>query len=451
MNLNDIQAVTMPNAIEAEKSVLGALLIDNEAIYRVHELRKEHFYDFDNAEIYGEILKQITAGNRCDALTVFDAIGSKITDCLPYLTSLTTNALSSANIAKYANIVIDRAIKRSLIMLGGEIQCDAGSANDAYEVIDKYASKLEQFAQKKVKQDPELISDMLMGFVDLIQARIDGKIKPVATGYQDLDKRLVGGLERGTLTVIAGRPAMGKTAMALAICRNVAEWGTSLFLSMEMSKAQVNDRNIAALGKIPVSWLRYPSEDNIEYWDRLTHAFQRAEKLSMFIDDETSLSMMDIRAKARMVKRKKGLDLLVVDQLSFITGGDAENKAYELGEYTRGFLAIAKELDCAVVLLAQLNRKCEDRSNKRPLMSDLSSSGSIEQDASNVIFLYRDEVYNPDSRDRGVCEVITTKQRQGEPGTVALAYIGAETRFEDLGRPWVRNDQPEVKRGRGFD
>lgn len=451
MNLQDIPAQTLPHSIEAEQSVLGALLLDNEAIYRVPELKPEHFYDFDNGRIFAEIARQIAAGTRCDVLTLFDVLKEQIQDCLPYLNSLQQNTPSAANITRYASILVDRAVKRSLIQLAGEMQGTAQGSEDAGVLIDKAASKLEKLAQKKVKQEPVLIGDMLANYVELLQARMDGAIKPIKTGFKDLDERLDGGLERGTLTVVAARPAMGKTAMALALCRNVAEWGSACFLSMEMSAEQVNDRNIAALGKIPVKSLRKPADDK-DMWDRVTHAFKRAQELKFYIDDQTALNMLDIRAKARSVKRKAGLDLLVIDQLSFITGGTAENKAYELGEYTRGLMNLAKELQCAVVLLAQLNRECEKRNNKRPIMSDLSSSGSIEQDAANVIFLYRDEVYNPDTPDKGVCEVITTKQRQGEPGTVALTYIGNQTRFEDFSCRWTPPSMRETTRNsRGFD
>lgn len=317
-------------------------------------------------------------------------------------------------------------------------------------VLDRFAAKLEGLAQKKTHQEPQRMSDMLGNYVDVIQDRMDGKIKPIETGFVDLDRRLDGGLERGTLTVVAARPGMGKTAMGLCIARNVSQWGTSLFLSMEMSRDQVNDRNIAALGKLPIAWLRRPNDktdDDKRMFDNMTAAFGKASEMNLYIDDQTSLNMLEIRSKARSVKRKSGLDLMVIDQLSFITGGDSDKSWEVVGEYTRGLLALGKELNVAVVLLCQLNRKCEDRPNKRPVLSDLAVSGSIEQDAANVIFLYRDEIYNPDTMDRGVCEVITAKQRQGEPGIVALAYIGNQTRFEDLAgwKPQVR----ETTRRRG--
>lgn len=453
MNLHDLQAETLPHSIEAEHSVIGALLLDNESIYRIPEVKAEHFYDYDNGRIFAEIARQIAAGMRCDVLTLFEVLKDQVQDCLPYLNKLANNTPSAANVGRYAAILVDKAIKRSLIQLAGEMQGTARGNEEAGALIDQAASKLEKLAQKRVKQEPQRLSDMLGNYVELIQARMDGAIKPIQTGFPDLDARLDGGLERGTLTVIAGRPSMGKTAMGLCLARNVAEWGSALFLSMEMPAHMVNDRNIAALGKLPLRWLKKPNDktpEDKEMFDRMTHAFQRANDLNLYIDDQTALNMLDIRGKARSVKRKQGLDLLVIDQLSFITGSQERNKWDAVGEYTRGLLQLAKELDMAVALLCQLNRGVEDRAEKRPMMSDLAMSGSIEQDASNILFLYRDEVYNPDTMDKGICEVITTKQRQGEPGIVGLSYNGAQTRFESLAYEWKRSEQ-RTSRKRGFD
>lgn len=443
-------------AVHAEQSVIGALLIDNDALDRIGDLTPEHFYRHEHKAIFAEIRRQIIGSKRCDVISLFDALEGKVDDCLVYLNQLSQSVPSAANITRYAEIVIDRAVKRSLAALGGELQDMQASHEPAEALVDRVAAKVEELAHKQTKHEPQRLSDMLGNYVELIQSRMEGRIKPIQTGFRDLDKRLDGGLERGTLSILAGRPGTGKTAMGLCLARNVSDWGSSLFLSMEMSKDQVNDRNIAALGKLPISWLRQPIEDQkkeTDNWSNLTHAFQLAQKLNLYIDDQTALNMLDIRNKARMVKRKVGLDLLVIDQLSFITGSSEENKAYAVGEYTRGLLQLGKELNIAVVLLCQLNRKCEERNNKRPIMADLATSGSIEQDAANIIFLYRDEIYNPDSKDKGICEVITTKQRQGEPGTVGLAYIGNQTRFEDLANGWEpRGDEsaPEPRR-RGFD
>lgn len=435
-------------SIQAEQAVLGALLISNTAFDNIPDLQAEDFYHRDHRKIFAEISTQITSGKNCDVISLYDALGDEITDGLVYIHQLTSSTPSAASIRVHAQIVIDYAKRRKLVALCREAETDTKPVD---ELADWLAAGLEKITESKQSQEPIKFSESLTNYVDLLQDRMEGKVKPIATGFADLDRRLDGGFERGTLTVLAARPSMGKTAFGLALARNVAETGSAAFLSMEMPKAQIIDRNIAALGRLSISWLRNPIESDEESWNRLTAAFEKSERLNLWIDDQTSLNLMAIRSKARFIKRRSGLDLLVIDQLSFITGSTAENKAYEIGEYTRGLLALAKELDCVVILLAQLNRECEKRSNKRPILSDLSSSGSIEQDASNVIFLYRDEVYNPDTQDKGVCEVITAKQRQGEIGTVALTYVGNQTRFENLAFQWKPPQLREERKERSFN
>jgi len=454
MNIHDLPTKDRSIAIEAEQFVLGSLLIDNDALDRIGDLRAEHFYRADHRAFYAEIVSQILANKTCDVISLFDALGDKIEDCLPYLTSITQSVPSSANIRRHADVVVDRAVKRSMAVLGSEIQeMVTTSTEDSSTLLDRVSSKLDALSQKKTRSVPVRLSESLQSYATLLQERMEGKIKPISTGFRDLDKRLDGGFERGTLTVVAGRPGTGKTAFGLALCRNVATLGAAGFLSMEMDVRQVNDRNVSALGKLPISWLRNPPEHDSDGWNRLTSAYQKASELELYIDDETALNIVEIRNKARQIKRRIGLDLLVIDQLSFITGGNSkEKKTYELvGEHTRGLIAIAKQLDIAVVLLCQLNRECENRNNKRPQLSDLAMSGSIEQDAANVIFLYRDEVYNPDSPDKGICEVSCAKQRQGSPGVVALAYIAEQTRFEDLTHQWQPPKMRDAPKSRGLD
>lgn len=436
----------------AEQAILGGVMRDNDAIDRISSLEPAHFYRADHCAIYAEMLKQIIAGKRVDAITLAETLKDKVTDCLEYLISLHGSTASAANIIKHAQIVSDRALLRSLAAFATDASTQAENAVEpALIVFDRLAQRLDALGQGKDDSEPVRADELLTDYADLLEKRMAGLVRPIPTGFTDLDQQLDGGLERGTLTVAAGRPAMGKTAFGLGIARNVAREGSALFLSMEMSKAQVNDRNVAALGSIPISWLRKPQADDTMHWDRMTAAFLKVQALNLYIDDKTALSMVEIRAKARSVKRRHGLDVLVIDQLSFIAGGSNENKAYDIGEHTRGLVALSKELDCAVVLLAQLNRDCEKRQNRRPIMADLAMSGSIEQDAANVVFLYRDEVYNPNTRERGICEVITGKQRQGAVGTVALNYVGPQTKFEDLQYPWSPPEQRENSKARGFE
>lgn len=437
-------------SIQAEQSVLGSLLVSNASFDKVTDLTTEDFYHHDHRKIFDEIVRQISTGKICDVITAYDGLRDEIDDGLRYLHQLTELTPSAASIRSHANIVIEYAKKRKLIGVCREA-IDEAPQRKVAELSDWVASELERLSKGSTGRDPEAISESLKTYVDLLQARIDGTIKPISTGFIDLDNRLDGGFERGTLNVLAARPSMGKTAFGLALARNVAEWGSVGFLSMEMPVSQINDRNVAAMARVPISWLRKPDETNEENWTRLTAAFAKAQQMKLWIDDETGLNMSAIRAKARFIKRRSGLDLLIIDQLSFITGSNAENKSYEIGEYTRGLLALAKELDCVVVLLAQLNRECEKRNNKRPILSDLSSSGSIEQDASTVMMLYRDEIYNPDTPDKGICEVITVKQRQGEPGVTPLTYIGNQTRFESVVFSWKPPAMRDEPRDRGFD
>lgn len=437
-------------SMQAEQSVLGCLLSSNAALDKITDLTTEDFYHADHRKIFDEIVKQITSGKICDVITAYDGLGDAIDDGLVYLNQLAVSTPSAASIRAHANIVIEYAKKRKFTAVCREA-IDETSYKTVPEISDWMAAELERLSRGAGSKDPTMFSDSLTSYVELLQARVDGSIKPIATGFLDLDLRLDGGFERGTLNVLAARPSMGKTAFGLALARNVAEWGSVGFLSMEMPVSQINDRNVAAIAKVPISWLRKPDEADQENWTRLTAAFAKAQEMKLWVDDETGLSLSAIRSKARYIKRRSGLDLLVIDQLSFITGSNAENKAYEIGDYTRGLLALAKELDCVVLLLAQLNRECEKRNNKRPILSDLSSSGSIEQDASTVIMLYRDEIYHPDTPDKGICEVITVKQRQGEPGVTPLTYIGNQTRFENVAFKWQPPALREAVSSRGFD
>jgi len=440
-------------SIEAEQSILGALLIDNNALDRISEkLSIEHFYRQEHRTIFSEICKQIISGQRADVVTVGIALKESVQDAMSYLNSIQQNTPSSSGIIKYAAIVIDKSIKRSLAAICNEGMEIADRHEESAVLVDLVASKLELLSRNRVEKEPKKLSDLLVNYANVVEDRMNGKIKPIETGFADLDFKLGGGLERGTLTVIAGRPAMGKTALGLGFARNVSFWGSSLFLSMEMSETQVVDRNVSALGKVPLSFLRNPAKvekiNEQDYWNRMTKAFSDSQDLNFYIDDQTGLNLLQIRAKSRKVKRQNGLDLIVIDQLSFITGATSEKQWEYIGEYTRALIQLAKELDVPVVLLAQLNRECEKRSDKRPIMADLASSGSIEQDAANVIMLYRDEVYNPDTFDKGICEVSIVKQRQGSPGVVGLSYIGEQTRFENLAYGWQPKEpqnKPERK------
>ena len=421
--------------IHAEQSVIGALMLDNDAIDRMGDLRAEHFYMGDNRIIFTEILKQITAGKSCDVISLHDLLADRITDCLVYLNSLSQNTPSSASIGRYATIVRDRAIKRSLIAIGYEISDMAGgSMEDAAILVDRASSKLEKLAEARIKQEPVRAIDEMAAHIEEMDRRREGTgIKAISTGFDDLDKKLNGGLRRGELIVVAARPKMGKTAFSMNMANNIAVDHSVLVLSMEMPKAQIHDRNLASLGHISLSNILQPNQMTDSEWSGLTLAIQKLKDMNLFLDDQGGLRLLDVRMKAKLMKRRHGLDAMVVDYLQLMEG-EGDNRNAQIESITRGLKALAKDLDIAIILLSQLNRELEKRPNKRPQPSDLRDSGAIEQDADAVIFLYRDEVYNPDSMDKGICEVDVALCRQGAPGRLALTYIGEQTRFENAFR-----------------
>ncbi|WP_213764036.1 replicative DNA helicase [Caballeronia sp. dw_19] len=443
-------------SVEAEQSVIGGLLLDNDAVDRIGDLRAEHFYRADHRTIFEQVTAMI-AGGGADVLTVFERLqaGGKAQQVggLAYLNALAQNTPSAANIRRYAEIVRDRAQKRGLLTVAAEIQDSIGSTpDDASTLIDRAASKLEALGTATVKSEPVKVGQLLVDYLEHMQAQEAGLVWAHPTGLADLDRKLGGGLNPGDLVVVAARPAMGKTAFSLAVSAHAASQGQALFLSLEMPNVQLQQRLVAAQGRISMNTLRNVGGMCNEDWARVTLAAQKINAMGLFIDFQADMSLLDIRSKARAIKRKHGLSLLTIDYLGLMRLGDEERHDLRIATVTRGLKILAKELDIPIVLLSQLNRGVEQRPNKRPMMSDLKDSGSIEADADTIIFLYRDEVYNPDTMDRGKCEVIIAKQRQGETGTVGVAFIGEQQRFEDLAHGVTFGVKPEPKRRhRGFD
>jgi replicative DNA helicase len=440
-----------PHSLEAEQSVLGALLRDNDAVDRLGDLRAEHFYLSDHAAIFRECMRQIIAGKSCDVISMMVALDGKIAEAGSYLNSITQATPSAANVGRYASIVRDKAVKRALINFGREVaDAAANSPEESAAMLDQASSQLEQLAEARMRAEPVLARADLPKHIAELEQRAEGGVKAISTGYPDVDKKLNGGLRRGELVVLAARPKMGKTGFALNVACNVAADHSVLVLSMEMPRMQLHDRNIASLGRIPLPHLLQPSMMTDEDWGNLTHAIAKIEGMNLFLDDQGGLRLLDVRMKAKGTKRRHGLDLLVIDYLQLMEG-DGDNRNAQIEGITRGLKALAKELDIGIILLSQLNRKLEERPNKRPMPADLRDSGAIEQDADAVIFLYRDEVYNPDSQDIGLCEVDVALCRQGAPGRVALAYIGEQTRFESLAHGWMpKKPEAPARRPRGL-
>ncbi|NYT67955.1 replicative DNA helicase [Pusillimonas noertemannii] len=415
---------------DAEQSVLGALLLDNDAYDRLGDLRAEHFYRADHQQIFSMAAKSIESGGPVDVVTLSDKLPESIS--LAYLHELATNTPSSANIGRYAEMVRACAQRRALAILAGEVTEQAKINVDPAGIIDKAQAALESIAEQRIKSEPIKAGDDMVRYIEELERRAEGTgPKAIPTGFSDLDAKMMGGFRRGELWIVAARPKMGKSAFAFNVALNAAEAHSVLVLSMEMPKDQIHDRNIAVLGEIDLPHVIDPRRMQGNDWAKLTHAAQRLETLSLYLDDQGALRLMDVRMKARQVKRRHGLDLIVIDYLQLMDG-EGDNRNAQIEGITRGLKALAKELKIAIVLLSQLNRSLEQRPNKRPMPSDLRDSGAIEQDCDGAIFLYRDEVYNPDSPDRGICEANIGLIRQGEPGTVGLKYVGKQTKFQSL-------------------
>jgi len=429
MSGDDIRG-SLPHSVEAEQSVLGALLLDNDAIDRCGEIRADDFFVADHRAIFAEIRRSMEAGKRCDVLTVTDALPGIPAN---YVHSLAANTPSSANIGRYAEIVRDRSLRRGLMALSSDM-ADAAMTDRktaAKAIVDTVATRLDAMADAGEDSEPVRASDDMRAYIEVLVARQEGVAAALSTGFPDLDRMLSGGIRRGEVVLIAARPKVGKTGLALAIARNVAESANVLLLEMEMPRAQLHDRNMAALARVSLARLLDPNRLDQDDWNRITSALGRIERMGLFVDDKAGLRMIDVRNKARRVKRRHGLDLLVIDYLQLMEA-DGDNRNAQIESITRGIKTLAKELDIGVLLLSQLNREVEKRTDKRPLPSDLRDSGSIEQDCDVGLFLYRDEIYREDSPDAGIVEVNVGLNRHGSTGTIGLAYIGDQARFESL-------------------
>jgi replicative DNA helicase len=439
-----------PHSVEAEQSVLGGLMLENSAWDRIGDMMSEaDFYRSDHRLIYRHISKLIEASKPADVLTVSESLerSAELANAggLSYLAALAQNTPSAANIRRYAEIVRERSIMRRLAEVGTEI------SDSAYNPLGRDASQLLDQAESKVFEIAEQGSRGKAGFVAMpplltqVVERIDmlynrdnpNDVTGVPTGYTDLDEK-TSGLQPGDLVIVAGRPSMGKTALSLNIAEHVAlDAGLPVAIfSMEMAATQLAMRLLGSLGRLDQHRLRSGRllDDD---WQRLTQAVGRLNDAPIQIDESAALNALEVRARARRLHRQYGkLGLIIVDYLQLMSAtGDGENRATEISEISRSLKALAKELSVPVVALSQLNRSLEQRPNKRPVMSDLRESGAIEQDADLILFIYRDEVYNPDSADKGIAEIIIGKQRNGPIGTVKLTFRGENTRFENYADP----------------
>jgi len=432
---------TLPHNLEAERSVLGAILIQNDSYnVAVELLRPEDFYRDAHRRIFEKIISLAERRMAVDFVTLKDELGrAGELDTVggpAYVASLVDGVPKATNVEYYAKIVKEKSVLRSLISAANTILLDAYEADqEAAEILDRAENSIFQIAEGGIRRGFVSLEELAQESVDAIQKAHEEKklITGVPTGFSDLDS-LMSGFQRGDLVIIAARPSMGKTSLALNIAQHV---GTKTGLtvgvfSLEMSREQLFLRMLSSEAQIDGHHLRtgYLKSDD---WGRLTEALGVLGQARVFIDDSPGIGVLEMRAKSRrLAAEQRGLHLLIVDYIQLMQGrGRFDNRTQELGSISRALKALAKELNVPVVVLSQLSRGPESRSDHRPQLSDLRESGALEQDADVVIMIYREDKYNPDAENEGIAEIIVAKQRNGPTGTLKLAFIKERTRFEN--------------------
>ncbi len=436
-----------PHSVDAEQAVLGGLMLDNTEWDNIADtLLPEDFYRSEHQLIFGVMTQQSESGSPIDVVTLVESLNSlnqlDAAGGLDYLSELAGNARGTANIHAYADIIRERAILRRLISVANSI-ADSGyntGGKKAGEVVDEAEQKVFNIADERPKdQGPVAINPLLASAVDRIDelAGSEGGITGLSTGYTDLDE-MTSGWQKSDLVIVAGRPSMGKTAFAMNLVEN-AVLNTEkpvLVFSLEMPAESLIFRMLSSIGKIDQGKLRTGQLTDTD-WPGFNDAVAKLKDRPLFIDDSAGVSPMEMRSRARRIAREHGsIGMIVVDYLQLMQiKGSSEGRVNEISEISRSLKLIAREFECPLIALSQLNRSLEQRPNKRPVMSDLRESGAIEQDADVIAFIYRDEVYNEDTPDKGVAEVIIGKQRNGPIGTVRLSFLGQFTRFENYAQP----------------
>ncbi|EQB99989.1 replicative DNA helicase [Photorhabdus temperata subsp. temperata M1021] len=436
--------------MEAEQSVLGGLMLDNERWDNVSErVTSNDFFSRPHRRIFSEMQRLLEMGNPIDLITLSESLeqSGDLSNVggFAYLAELSKNTPSAANINAYADIVRERAVVRDMIAVANEI-ADAGydpQGRSSEELLDLAESRVFQIAENRASKDegPKGIERILEETVErieqLYQRPHDG-VTGVSTGYQDLDKKTAG-LQKSDLIIVAARPSMGKTTFAMNLCENAAMMQDKpvLIFSLEMPGNQIMMRMLASLSRVDQTRIRTGQLDD-EDWARISSTMGiLLEKRNMYIDDSSGLTPTEVRSRARRVFRENGgLSLIMIDYLQLMRVPSlSDNRTLEIAEISRSLKALAKELQVPVVALSQLNRSLEQRADKRPVNSDLRESGSIEQDADLIMFIYRDEVYHESSDMKGVAEIILGKQRNGPIGTVRLTFNGQWSRFDNYAGP----------------
>ena len=430
-----------PHNEEAERSILGASMLSKDALLDIMDIVKPRdFYSEMHKEIFTVIRDLYSRSTPVDTLTVSEELKKRnsleMVGGRAYIASLSSGVPSTANAAQYAKIVAEKAVLRRLITTSSDIIEEAyKEAMDADVVLDYAERGIFEIAQAKQSKDVAALKDVLIRNIEIIDeaSKLDGNVIGVPTGFRDLDK-ITSGLQRSDLVIVAARPAMGKTAFALNVAQQAAIKGKAsvLIFSMEMSKEQLGQRLLSMESRVEIQKLK-TGDLNRKDWDDINIALDVLSEASIFIDDTPGISIMEIKNKCRRIKAEHGLDLVVLDYLQLMSvEGRVESRQQEISALSRNLKLIAREMDCPVIVLSQLSRAPEQRQDHRPQLSDLRESGSIEQDADIVLFLYRDDYYEKENSEKpGVCEVIIAKQRSGPTGTVELMWLEKYTRFAD--------------------
>ena len=431
---------SLPQSIEAEQSVIGSMIIDKSAIAQVAEkLTEDDFYRDGHKIIYKAIFEMFKNDMAVDLVTLLEYL--KSTDQLEkaggvtYITEVSSSVPTTANLSSYIKIVEEKSILRRLIKASTAIIEDSYNKQGEVEgVLDLAEKKIFDIAEKRSTSDFESLSDVLeRGFLEIERLfNNKGQITGVPSGFTDLDAK-TSGFQKGDMVLIAARPSMGKTTFALNIAENAAlrEGKSVVIFSLEMPKEQLAYKLLCSEANVDMIKLRTGNLDDKD-WENIARATGPLSKAKIYIDDTAGVTVMEMRSKCRRLKMEYGIDLILIDYLQLMSGSSSENRQQEVSEISRSIKALAKEMECPVIALSQLSRAPEQRADHRPMLSDLRESGSIEQDADLVMFLYRDEYYNKETEDKNMAECIVAKHRNGPVGTVKMAFLGALSKFGDL-------------------
>ncbi len=427
-----------PYSLSAEKAVLGCLLINKEAIHKtIHSLSIHAFYDEAHKTIYAAICNMFESGQIVDSVTITDYLKKhktlKNVGDSYYITGLVEDAPSSENVDHYSEIVKQKYTLRTIINTAIEMSTEAyNEEHDPIEILDQAEKKIFELSQETERGEFVSINPILEEVLKEWGTKTDTGLFGIPSGFIDLDEKL-SGFQKSDLIILAGRPSMGKTALCLSIARNVAvEHNKKVgIFSLEMSKKQLGERLISSESRInshKIKTSQLPKGD----WRKLSTAANSLSKSKIFIDDSPGLNVMELRAKARQLKAEKKIDILIVDYIQLLNSGTrSENRQQEMSYISRSLKALAKELDIPIICLSQLSRAVENRTNHRPIMSDLRESGAIEQDADVVLFIYRQFVYTEAEEDKNIGEIIIAKHRNGPTGTAKVTFIADYARFEN--------------------